>query len=107
MPKLSLKILLDNYIEEFQQHNSINALNVQNGLKNLPKELDNDDLINWWRQQDLSLVASLQSYMFWMWTNKKIENQLFEGTYDTLTPLVSKSWNMPIEITTGLELAFT
>jgi len=39
-----------------------------------------------------------------MWTTKKIEYSVFEKAYETLTPLLSRSWQMPIEITDGLDL---
>ena len=103
MSEISLKRLLHKYLTEFQQHNSANARIVKMGLKKYPKELDNDDLIAWWKQQDITWITSLQSYMFWMWTDKKIDYQLFEDAYENLTPVVSESWNMPVEITTGLD----
>jgi len=103
MTDVSLKQLLHKYLVEFRQYNSKNARKVKIGLKKCPKELDNDELILWWKQQDVTWITSIQSYMFWMWTNKKIEYQLFEDAYEALTPVISRSWNMPIEITTGLD----
>jgi hypothetical protein len=103
MTEESLRRLLGRYFVEFRQHDSGNAGKVKAGLKKCPKELDNDDLILWWKQQDTTWITSLQSYMFWMWTSKKVEYQVFENIYENLTPVISQSWNMPIEITTGLD----
>ena len=104
MLNFSLKKSILNYLDDFDHQDSQNAVNVRNALEKLPQELDNDEIITWWKGQDITWIISLQSYMFWMWTTKKIEYSVFEKAYETLTPLLSRSWQMPIEITDGLDL---
>ncbi|MBI5934264.1 MAG: hypothetical protein HY867_11200 [Chloroflexi bacterium] len=99
----SLFELLQRHLKEFHHHDSINASNVEDALKNCPKAIDNDDLLHWWHEQDTRWIASLLSFMFWMWTTNRIEYRFFETTYDFLNSPHSKSWNMPLEITTGID----
>ncbi|RJP48930.1 MAG: hypothetical protein C4583_13495 [Anaerolineaceae bacterium] len=100
---ISLYQLLQNHLKDFHQHDAFNADNVETALKICPKEINNDDLLHWWQEQDIAWIVSLQSFVFWMWTTKRVEYQVFETTYDALNSPHSKSWNMPIEVTTGLD----
>jgi hypothetical protein len=104
MSNTNLKTLLHQYLAEFQTYDAHNARIVKRALKKYPRELDDNGLINWWKAQDIIYITSLQSYMFWLWTTKhEIDHSLFESVYDVLTPVISHSWSMPVQITTGLD----
>jgi len=62
MSNLPLKKLLYDYLNDFNKHDSENSSNVTEALKNFSAEIDDDELIAWWKEQDITWIASLQSY---------------------------------------------
>jgi hypothetical protein len=100
---ISLERLIEQYLADFQKIDSGNAQFIEEALKIWGKEKRGNEFLDWWKVQNPQWIAALQSFMFWLLTTKKIKQQLFEETYSALTPVLSKSWNMPIVITTGMD----
>ncbi len=101
--ELSLERLIKQYLSDFRKVNRPNAQFVEKAFKLWKKEKGDSGILDWWKEQDVRWVAALQSFLFWLWTTKRIEYQLFDETYYTLTPILSKSWSMPIVVTTGAD----
>ena len=104
MANFSLKEAIFNNLDQFAANDSQNASEVKKVLEVLPQELDNEEIITWWKEQDINYALALINFLFWMWTTKRIEYHIFESAYETLNPLVSQSWQMPVEISSGLDL---
>jgi hypothetical protein len=101
----SLEHLIRDYLPNFLKadaKNIANAHNVRKALKLWDKEKVefNGRFLDWWKKQGLQYIAALQSYLFYLWTiDKKIDEKFFEATYYALTPILLKSSNMKIVIT--------
>jgi len=101
----SLELLLRDNLPNFQKANSNNIANaryIRKSLKSWNKEKEgySGHILDWWKEQDLQYIASLQSYLFYLWTvEKKISGDFFNDTYYALTPILSKSSNIRVVIT--------
>lgn len=104
MKTSSLREAIFSNLDQFPEDDSQSASKVKEALEVLPEELDNEKIIEWWEKQNDHYALALINFLFWMWTTKRIEYNVFELAYETLNPLVSQSWQMPIEISSGLDL---
>lgn len=101
----SFERLLRDHLRKFQKADAkhvTHARNVRKSLKlwNEAKEKYDGSLLNWWKQQDLQKIIALQSYLFYLATVvEKMDLKLFGDIYDTLTPILSRSSNMRVVIT--------
>ena len=103
MAKQSIKQLLRNHLIDYQKEDLDNASVLRNALKKSPDSVDNDDFIDWCEQQGIFLNVSLLSCFSWMLTNGIVDRSFYVHIYEKLNRVVSRTWNMPIEITTGLD----
>lgn len=103
MDDSDLEQLLLEHFKVFQKHDNPNATHIHEAIR-MWKEHDRDKgLLAWWKEQDISYVAALQSYVSWLIKHKYMETQQFEAVYHELIPVISRSWSMPIELTRGEE----
>lgn len=103
MAPISLRKLLNDNLPEFGMKAPEFATIIQDVLEDAPLELDNDDLLNWWKQLGIAKTMPFHSFLGWMWTKNLIEYKQFEKINKIFDPVVSQSWTVPIEITTGLD----
>jgi len=96
------QLLRDN-LKAYKKDDAQNAKNVSKAMKIWDKQKENKDLLTWWKNQHPIWIASLHSYVFWLWQAGKIENSQHEYIRSETTTYIARSWSMPIEITTGID----
>jgi len=80
-----------------------NARKLKQALLKRRKDDKSGELISWWKEQKTEWITALQSFMFWLCTQKQIEYSLFEQVYNSLTPIQSSEKSIPIEISNGMD----
>jgi hypothetical protein len=99
----ALETLLWEHIAEYSVHQPNKANNILTKLNEWSGLGRPTDLLQWWKTQDLPFILDMQSYTFWLWTVKGVNYDLFETVHQTLTPVLARSWTVPVIITTGLD----
>jgi len=103
MDETLLERLIHEQLNGFEQNNPSGAEHIREAMEVWDRQKGEVSFLAWWKAQDTSWIAALHSYVFWLWREGKIEHGQFETVYTTTAPVLSKSWSMPIVITTGVD----